>query len=80
MRRVRRVVGASIASVNIAGPGCDACRGYGTIGRTVVAEIVIPDAQFFEYIRAGHKIQAIEYWLRELHGRIDVDDAGCSLD
>lgn len=75
LQRVRRAVGASIGHVHIAGPGCDACRGHGTIGRTVVAEVVIPDAQFFEYIRAGQKVVAIDYWLRELQGRTILDHA-----
>lgn len=75
LRRVKRVVGASIGGVHIAGPGCDACRGHGTIGRTVVAEIVIPDAQFFEYLRGGQKILAFEYWLKEHRGRTLLDHA-----
>ena len=75
LRRVKRVVGAAIGHVHIAGPGCDACRGHGTVGRTVVAEIVLPDAQFFEYIRAGQKIHATEYWLRELNGHTFLEHA-----
>jgi type II secretory ATPase GspE/PulE/Tfp pilus assembly ATPase PilB-like protein len=75
LRRVRRAVGAAIGGVHIAGPGCDACRGHGTIGRTVVAEVVLPDAQFFEYIRSGQKILATEYWLREHQGRTFLDHA-----
>jgi general secretion pathway protein E len=75
MRRVKRAVGAAIGGVHIAGPGCDDCRGHGTIGRTVVAEVVLPDAQFFEYIRTGQKVMATDYWLREQHGRTFLDHA-----
>ena len=75
LRRVKRVVGAFIANVNIAGPGCEQCKGHGTVGRTVVAEVILPDAQFFEYVRAGQKVQAIDYWLKELRGRTLLDHA-----
>ena len=35
------MVGAAIANVNIAGPGCEQCKGHGTVGRTVVAEVIL---------------------------------------
>ncbi|MGH8808979.1 MAG: secretion system protein E, partial [Noviherbaspirillum sp.] len=48
---------------------CSQCRNQGTTGRTVVAEIVLPDEQFFKYVRAGEKGEAAQYWLHELGGR-----------
>jgi type II secretory ATPase GspE/PulE/Tfp pilus assembly ATPase PilB-like protein len=75
MRRVKRVARAALDNVHIVGPGCEYCRGHGTIGRTVVAEIVLPDAQFFEYVRTGQKVRAAQYWLEDLHGRTLLDHA-----
>ncbi len=75
LRRVKRAVGAAIGNVHIAGPGCGTCGGHGTIGRTVVAEVVIPDARFFEYVRTGQKVMALEYWTTEQQGHTLLDHA-----
>ncbi|RJF92124.1 GspE/PulE family protein [Noviherbaspirillum saxi] len=75
LMRVARVLGADIVNACIAGDGCAKCRQQGTVGRTVVAEVIAPDAQFFEYIRAGEKLQAREYWLNELGGKTLVQHA-----
>ena len=73
--RIQRAVGARIAGVCIAGAGCEHCRGQGTVGRTVLAEIILPDAQLYEYVRAGEKIRATEYWLKEQGGQTILDHA-----
>ncbi|PFH10284.1 type II secretory ATPase GspE/PulE/Tfp pilus assembly ATPase PilB-like protein [Collimonas sp. PA-H2] len=75
LARVRRTVGAALPAVCIAGPGCEHCRSQGTTGRTVVAEVILPDPRFYEYIRAGEKIRAYEYWLRELGGKTILQHA-----
>ncbi len=69
LARVRQAVGAAFDQVCIAGPGCEHCREQGTAGRTVVAEVITPDAEFFNYVRAGEKGQALEYWRRQLGGQ-----------
>jgi type II secretory ATPase GspE/PulE/Tfp pilus assembly ATPase PilB-like protein len=73
--RVRRAIGANFSKVCVAGPGCGHCRHIGTIGRTVLAEVILPDEQFFKYIRAGEKVEAVQYWLRQLSGRTILDHA-----
>lgn len=75
LQRVRLAVQADLAEVRIAGPGCDHCRQKGTTGRTVIAEVILPDAQFFEYIRVGEKTRAAQYWIQDLHGRTILDHA-----
>lgn len=67
--RLRQAIGGSVEQVCVTGPGCEHCRGKGTTGRTVVAEVICPDAQFFELIRAGNKVQALDYWRSELGGQ-----------
>jgi general secretion pathway protein E len=69
LARVKGALGAGIANACIAGDGCHVCRHQGTIGRTVVAEIIAPDPQFCEYLRAGEKLLAMEYWLYHLGGK-----------
>jgi general secretion pathway protein E len=69
LSRLRQALSHEIDNVCIAGPGCDHCRHLGTVGRTVVAEVIRPDEQFFKYIRNGEKSLAVQYWLQELGGR-----------
>jgi general secretion pathway protein E len=67
--RVQHAVGSELHKVRIAGPGCPHCKQHGTVGRSVLAEVIVPDDQFFKYIRAGEKSEAIAYWLHELGGK-----------
>lgn len=41
--------------------GCPVCRGRGTQGQGLVAEILTPDHQFLSYIRDGNDAAAFEY-------------------
>ncbi|WP_116137945.1 GspE/PulE family protein [Trinickia diaoshuihuensis] len=66
--RVKRAVGARFDQVRVAGPGCPHCKN-GTVGRTVVAEVVRTDATFCELLRAGRKADAHRYWMSELSGQ-----------
>jgi general secretion pathway protein E len=68
LARLRHALDGRLQDVCVTGDGCDACRGLGTIGRTVVAEVVLPDARLFEYLRDGDKVGALEYWTRSLGG------------
>lgn len=50
--------------------GCDVCgKGNGYKGRSVIAEIIIPDAKFMDYIKKDDKVGAEKYWLTHLNGR-----------
>ena len=50
--------------------GCEKCgQGNGYKGRSVIAEIIIPDAKFMQYIRNDDKVSAEKYWLTHLNGR-----------
>ncbi|MFC0402785.1 GspE/PulE family protein [Paraburkholderia rhizosphaerae] len=71
--RVRLAVGPAFEQVRAQGDGCPHCAGRGTIGRTVVAEVVRTDAHYFECVRNGDKAAAIEYWLDRLGGQTIVE-------
>jgi general secretion pathway protein E len=75
LSRVRKAVAADIGDVCVAGPGCSHCRYQGTTGRTVVAEVILPDEQFFKYVRAGEKSRALQYWVQQLGGKTILDHA-----
>ena len=73
LERVRTAVGNNLDHVCLSGDGCSHCNGQGTIGRTVVAEVIVPDAEFYALVRAGDKIAALAYWRTELGGRSIVE-------
>lgn len=68
MNRVRKALQDDLQDARALGDGCSHCGGLGITGRTVVAEVLRPDARFFEYIRAGEKLRARDYWLRDIGG------------
>ena len=73
--RVNQIAGARLADVCVVGSGCAHCRQRGTIGRSVVAEVIRPDARFFAYLRDGDKAGALGYWLGQLGGETVTDHA-----
>lgn len=75
LARVRQAVSPTLEGVCVTGPGCEACQGHGTVGRTVVAEIIIPDDRFFRLVRQGEKTEALAYWVNELGGRTMLEHA-----
>ena len=75
LERVATVTGGQYRYACMAGPGCERCAGKGTIGRTVLAEVIAPDDGFFAHLRAGDKVAAINHWLNELGGRTITEHA-----
>lgn len=69
LARIHQATGPAFENVCLAGPGCSHCRNRGTTGRTVVAEIIVPDAELFSLIRAGEKVKAVQYWENVLGGK-----------
>ncbi|MBN3825106.1 Flp pilus assembly complex ATPase component [Burkholderia sp. Ac-20384] len=72
--RVKQTVGVRFGEVRVVGRGCPCCRS-GTIGRTVVAEVIRTDALFFDLLRAGRKADAQRHWLQQLGGQTIVQHA-----
>lgn len=74
--RLKMALGAEWVNVNVTNPsGCEKCQKTGSSGRTVVAEIIIPDPTFMEHIRHGRKIEARRHWLSEQQGMTFVEHA-----
>jgi len=51
-----------------AGPGCGKCR-EGFKGRTVCAEILMPDDNVLDLLTTGRRTDALKYWKNELGGK-----------
>jgi len=54
---------------------CPTCSGTGGVGRTVVAEVISPDAKLLELITSHKKREAITYWRENLDGITMLDHA-----
>lgn len=50
--------------------GCEECgAGNGYKGRTVIAEMILPDEGFMDLVKNDRKVEAERYWLTHLNGR-----------
>lgn len=68
----RAMLSVDISSAHVVGEGCTSCKGSGITGRTVVAEVVVPDRAMMAFIKSGEKDRAIAYW-RERGGLTMLD-------
>lgn len=75
LERIQRALGSDWIDVFITGDGCEHCNNRGSIGRTVCAEIVIPDPMLCEYLRRGERVKARKHWLQEQQGQTIVHHA-----
>ncbi len=57
-----RAVAQPYDPLHVQGPGCEHCDGLGIAGRTVCAEMMIPDNRILEDFRSGRYADAYEYW------------------
>jgi general secretion pathway protein E len=61
--RVRAVAeGEGLDLIRVRGPGCSACR-KGVRGRTVCAEVVVPDPSLLDLLRDRRDQAAFDHWL-----------------
>ena len=49
--------------------GCKNCAGSGVIGRTLIAEIALPDDEMLSQLRVGNYTAAHRHWLEYLNGQ-----------
>lgn len=61
-------VGLKESNIYLAGCGCKNCNNTGIKGRTVVAEMIIPDVNFMRIYRERGTADARQYWVKSLNG------------
>lgn len=66
--RIINVFGRDLDGIFHQGKGCSACGNSGCKGRSVVAEVLLPDDPFMEQMRAENKVGAKRYWVDNLNG------------
>ncbi|HEX4918659.1 MAG TPA: ATPase, T2SS/T4P/T4SS family [Limnobacter sp.] len=54
--------------------GCSRCRGRGTVGLTVVAEVLAPDVNWLSLIRQSRDYDAVQYFRSKSDGKFDSPD------
>lgn len=60
--RIMRVCDLVKDSIRVRGKGCEKCGAIGVIGRTVCAEIIMPDLQLLQFFREGNNVEAHKHW------------------
>jgi type II secretory ATPase GspE/PulE/Tfp pilus assembly ATPase PilB-like protein len=55
--------------------GCVTCGNAGIVGRTIVAEILIPDQEILDMVAGGRMTEAWRYFSEKLEGRTMMDHA-----
>jgi type II secretory ATPase GspE/PulE/Tfp pilus assembly ATPase PilB-like protein len=60
--RIMKVCDMNKDSIRVRGKGCEKCGGIGVIGRTVCAEIIMPDLELLQFFRDGNSVEAHKHW------------------
>jgi len=66
--RVLDIYSRDIEGIFTEGPGCPTCKNTGVTGRSVVAEVCLPDDAFMEYMKREDKLSARRHWVENLNG------------
>jgi general secretion pathway protein E len=73
--RINKAVGEYASQIRIPNrAGCPKCR-QGYDGRTVVAEVLLPDLKFMECYAEGRKQEAIDSWLNKDDAMVMIEHA-----
>jgi type II secretory ATPase GspE/PulE/Tfp pilus assembly ATPase PilB-like protein len=68
--RVRACADLSLHHVRVRGAGCDACDHLSIMGRTVCAEVLLPDETLLEHLAKGQLAAARAHWQEQRRCRI----------
>jgi hypothetical protein len=75
--RVKRSSQAHLKHIKIRGMGCQACAHMGIVGRTVCAELLMPDELFLQHLSQGDERAARAHWLR--HSSLNLKGLGVGV-
>ncbi|MAJ63880.1 MAG: hypothetical protein CL558_12240 [Alphaproteobacteria bacterium] len=66
--RTLEVYNRDLEGIYTEGPGCPKCSGTGVTGRSVVAEVLLPDDGLMELMKQEKKVAARQHWVQNLNG------------
>ena len=58
-----------LKQIYVRGPGCEHCKGTGTIGRIKAGEVIIANSEFLSLVLSGETDAALRFWLEKMDGR-----------
>lgn len=67
-KRLNNVLSGNVSGVKYKGMGCSECDGTGLTGRMVVAEILTPNKEILNTIKAGNDLETKKVWLESISG------------
>jgi len=67
-RRAERVTAGELDDALARGDGCERCMYTGAMGRTVLAETILPDQEFMAFMEQRDRAGAERHWLANLGG------------
>jgi type II secretory ATPase GspE/PulE/Tfp pilus assembly ATPase PilB-like protein len=67
-KRTMAVAGESLENIKARGDGCEKCSHTGAVGRTVVAEVMLPDDKIMSLLQENDKVTSHDYWVENLAG------------
>ncbi len=76
MERLRACADLTLEPVRVRGAGCEACDHLSIVGRTVCAEVLVPDDIFLEHLANDRMRQARAHWRRQ--SRCAIEGLGCT--
>ena len=76
LERLRACAGEMLAGVRLRGPGCESCDHLSIVGRTVCAEVLVPDDVFLEHLANDRMRPARAHWRRQ--SRCAIEGLGCT--
>jgi len=77
---IRRVINsADVATVRLKGAGCNACKHSGIAGRTVCAEVLVPDRHLLKMILEKRTLDAETYWVETQGGVRIIEHAKAKM-
>lgn len=66
--RTLSIYSRDVEGIYMEGEGCVKCNGTGVVGRSVVAEVCLPDDTLMEHMKNEDKISARRHWVENLNG------------
>lgn len=76
--RVARVADLQEDDICVRGDGCPECQYRGIKGRTLCAEVLVPDAQFLALMSQGKTVEARNYWMTNSPS-LNIDGLGVTM-
>lgn len=62
LRALDGLAESDLDAMRVRGGGCAHCNGYGIVGRTVCAELIVPDFEMLRYFRTADDVALYRYW------------------